>query len=257
MSKLQKTLLGVLLPLVHLSVWAGQAVITIVEPPVAPGKPSWVEVCLSNWYHKVTPKGFTGIVLTRESSTNAFLVLRSMAVAANTLELEAVNAISGITIYLERLDIKSLDNQKMSAILHSLEGTGTASKGISEAVTASISEWSGGSEVQKNLSFAFRQAIVQNNGIHLRGQKELLNHVLTMQDLVSAKSLPVSFSVTGKMLPACYCLKPEPIPAESLAYYIVDASSAKVVGNITIASPKDIPAAINRRFKVYPGIFNG
>ena len=235
-----------LLLLIQLSAVAGQSVITIVEPPIGKGIPSWVDVCLSNGYHKITAKGFTGIVLTRESSTNAFLVLRSMAVEANTLELEAVNAISGITIYLERLDAESLDIHKMTAILHHLEVTCTTSEALNETVTVSISEWSGGSKQQKNLSFAFRQGLVRGNNVRLRGQKELLNHILNIQDLVSANSLPVPFSVNGKMLPACYCLKPEPIPTESLSYYIVDVSSAKVTGNITIASQKDIPVAIKK-----------
>ena len=112
-----------------MSASAGQAFINIIEHNSVGGQPSWADVCMSNGYHRIEVKGLTNAVLARQFPTNIFFVLRAEPVDSDTIELEVADGISGITMYLERLDVGSLTPKTMATILHAIEEKGTNGNG--------------------------------------------------------------------------------------------------------------------------------
>lgn len=242
-----------LLLFASMPVFSGQSVISIIEPRSAGGQPSWVDTCLSNGYHRLVAKDLTNAVLAKQSSTNVFVVLRSVALDSSTVELEAVNVISGITIYLKRLDVSILTPRRMTTILHAVEEKGMTARALDEAITVTVSEWQGATREQKDLTFALRKALVQSKDILVTAQLTLRMYLMSLQDLVMANHLSVPFPVSGGMFPARYCLKPRPIPDQILSCYVVDTSSGLVADTITIKSKNDIPAAIKKIMLLRPG----
>lgn len=233
-----------LLLFVQVPAFSGQSVITVVEQGVG-GVPSWVDVCLSNGYHKVTEEGLTGTLLAKSSSTKAFLVIGSTRRDPATIELEIVDAISGIVVYLYRYDPSALDARVMNAILHDVEGTSGAIGGGGGAVTVKM-QYAGRTKEQERLHFALKQALVRSRHILVRGDTELQSHAVAMQNMVIGNNLSVGFPVNGRMFPAQYCLKPDPKQGESLSFYVTDSMSGQVTDHITIRSQKDIPAGIKK-----------
>lgn len=233
--------------------WAGQALINIIDAGQPSGQPSWVAVCMSNGYHTIEVEGSTSRILAKPFTTNLFFVLQVEPVDSATVELEAVDAITGITMYLERFDTGKLTLKRMSAFLHAIEDEGAKGKGWDEIITLTISEWRGASREQNDLTFAFRQTLAQGKDVRATALKPLRMYVAGLQDMVRAKHLPVPFAVSGGMFPACYVLKPTPIPRQSLYYGVVDLMTGLSVDTITIKDKKDIPSAIQKIRTLWQG----
>jgi len=235
-----------LLFLVTMPAFSGQSVIAIVEPHDGLGAPTWVDVCLSNGYRKTEAKGFVGTVVTKTSSTNAFLVLSSKAINETTIELEALNAISGIAVYLDRMDIHKLNTSRMTAIIRVIEGACQTPEISTGIVVVAIHEGAWGTKEQRELFFNFRQSLVRSGHVCVRPHEEQLRYALNLEDLVTAHALLVPFPVIGGILPADYNLKPKTDQAVSITFYVSDTMSGNLVDEIVIADSKDIARAVRK-----------
>jgi hypothetical protein len=80
----------------------------------------WERVCVANGFTKVPAEWPAGAIMSRSSGTNALILLSSRPVGGNAVEVEAVNAIDGHTIRIDRFDSRSLQSETMSKTLNSI-----------------------------------------------------------------------------------------------------------------------------------------
>ena len=236
--------LAVLL-LLPFSSLGGEIVIGIAE--VGGGSaPSWARVCLANGFTKLPAVWPAGPVVTKSSITNALILLEARSVGGDAVEVEAVNAIDGHTIWLERFNPRSLHAENMSKTLNSVLANPDLPGDHHARVAVSVVAAPGVSPKQEELSFSFRTALATATNTLLLPDTSLRSLAVGLQDLVMANIIKLGVPVVGRMLPAEMVLKPDMHSKTALSYTAIDTMSGRSLGSVEISGASDIPKALAR-----------
>lgn len=208
--------------------------------------PLWERACVANGFTKIPAEWPGGSIVTKSSGTNALILLSARQFGGNAVEVEAISAIDGHTIRVDRFDSRSLTAETMSKTLNSIVATFDLPADNSTRLTVVVYPLPRGNLKQEQLNFSFRSALAGATNMCLLPENKLRHLAVGLQDFVMANHIQMRTPVVGRMLPADVLLKPDLQAKVPLSYIAVDTTSGLPLETIAISGESDIPKALVR-----------